>query len=96
MKVLTIFSRPRRFGKSLMIDTLKCLFEGKKHLFENLFIYDKWNWNQQYPVIRISFGLQKSENASQLKEFILNLLNKTKPEQYQVSITGKYYYEQFF
>ncbi|RME19007.1 MAG: hypothetical protein D6799_02105, partial [Bacteroidetes bacterium] len=49
-------SRPRRFGKSLMIDTLKCLFEGKKHLFENLFIYDKWNWNQQYPVIRISFG----------------------------------------
>ncbi|MCX8143763.1 MAG: AAA family ATPase, partial [Bacteroidia bacterium] len=45
-------SRPRRFGKSLLVDTIKCLFEGKKELFEGLFIYDKWNWEEKYPVIR--------------------------------------------
>jgi len=49
-------SRPRRFGKSLLIDTIKELFEGNRALFEGLYIYDKWNWNQKYPVIKISFS----------------------------------------
>ena len=35
-------SRPRRFGKSLFLDTLKDVFEGKKELFKGLYIYDKW------------------------------------------------------
>jgi len=34
-------SRPRRFGKSLFLDKLKCLFEGRKELFKGLFVYDK-------------------------------------------------------
>ena len=34
-------SRPRRFGKSLLVDTLRCYFEGRKELFEGLYIYDK-------------------------------------------------------
>ncbi len=55
-------SRPRRFGKSLFIDTLKCLFEWKKHLFEWLYIYDKWNWDKKYPVIKISFGTLYSQS----------------------------------
>ncbi|MDW8303089.1 MAG: AAA family ATPase, partial [Bacteroidia bacterium] len=45
-------SRPRRFGKSLLINTLKELFLGKKELFEGLYIYDKIQW-QTYPVIYI-------------------------------------------
>jgi hypothetical protein len=49
-------SRPRRFGKSLFLDTLKELFEGNKKLFEGLYIYDKWNWNEKYPVIKISWA----------------------------------------
>ena len=49
-------SRPRRFGKSLFLDTLGCLFEGKKHLFEGLAIHDKWDWSETWPVIRVSFG----------------------------------------
>ncbi|CAM3952478.1 ATP-binding protein [Vreelandella rituensis] len=49
-------SRPRRFGKSLLLDTLRCLFEGRKSLFEGLYIHDKWNWQTQYPVVRLSFG----------------------------------------
>ena len=49
-------SRPRRFGKSLLIDTIAELFKGSKEYFKGLFIYDKWNWDVKYPVIKISFG----------------------------------------
>ena len=49
-------SRPRRFGKSLFIDTLKELFEGNEALFRGLHIHDKWDWAIKYPVLRFSFG----------------------------------------
>ncbi|XGA79853.1 AAA family ATPase [Halomonas sp. CH40] len=49
-------SRPRRFGKSLLLDTLGCLFEGREALFEGLYIHDKWNWQTHCPVVRISFS----------------------------------------
>ncbi|HPD77160.1 MAG TPA: AAA family ATPase, partial [Spirochaetota bacterium] len=49
-------SRPRRFGKSLFLDTLKQAFLGNKELFKGLYLYDSWNWDKKYPVIHISFG----------------------------------------
>lgn len=49
-------SRPRRFGKSLLLDTLSELFSGRKELFKGLWIYDKWDWKNKNPVIRISFS----------------------------------------
>jgi hypothetical protein len=49
-------SRPRRFGKSLFLDTLKELFEGNEPLFRGLYAHDIWNWQIKYPVIKISFG----------------------------------------
>ncbi|MDI9859760.1 ATP-binding protein [Flectobacillus roseus] len=49
-------SRPRRFGKSLLISTLESLFLSKRELFEGLYIEDKWDWTQCYPIIRISFS----------------------------------------
>jgi len=49
-------SRPRRFGKSLFLDTLKEIFQGNRELFKGLYIYDKWDWSVQYPVIKISFS----------------------------------------
>ena len=49
-------SRPRRFGKSLLISTMQALFEGRKKLFKDLVIYTKWDWSKRYPVIKISFG----------------------------------------
>ena len=49
-------SRPRRFGKSLFLDTLKDLFEGREELFKGLAIHDRWNWSVRHPVIRLSFG----------------------------------------
>ncbi|MDR1291162.1 MAG: AAA family ATPase, partial [Planctomycetaceae bacterium] len=48
-------SRPRRFGKSLLVSTMESIFKGKKELFEGLYIYDKWDWSQHYPVIKIDW-----------------------------------------
>lgn len=60
-------SRPRRFGKSLLLSTFKSIFEGKQELFKGLYIYDKIEW-QSHPIIHISMtemnykrmGLEKS------------------------------------
>ena len=49
-------SRPRRFGKSLFLDTLKELFEGSEALFEGLHIHDRRDWSVRHPVVRLSFG----------------------------------------
>jgi hypothetical protein len=49
-------SRPRRFGKSLLVDTLRCYFEGRKELFEGLYIYDKEKEWKKYPVIRLDLS----------------------------------------
>ena len=59
-------SRPRRFGKSLLIDTIGELFAGKKALFSGLYAEDKWDWSIQYPVVRISFGGGIIENKADL------------------------------
>lgn len=37
-------SCPRRFGKSLLLNTLRCLFEGRQSLFERLYLHDRWGW----------------------------------------------------
>ncbi len=49
-------SRPRRFGKSLLLSTIKEIFEGNKQLFEGLWIHDQWNWEQRNPVIHLKFS----------------------------------------
>ena len=51
-------SRPRRFGKSLFLDTLKELFEGNEELFTGLHIHDRgdWNWSAPHPVVRLDFA----------------------------------------
>jgi hypothetical protein len=67
-------SRPRRFGKSLLLDTLHELFEGNKKLFTGLWIEDKIAW-KPYPVIRIDFGKVVSKDGD-LKESLLSEINK--------------------
>ncbi len=49
-------SRPRRFGKSLFLDTLKELFAGNVALFKGLYAEHHWDWSVRYPVLRFSFG----------------------------------------
>ncbi|MDR2031345.1 MAG: AAA family ATPase, partial [Azoarcus sp.] len=59
-------SRPRRFGKSLFLDTLAELFAGNESLFRGLYCHDKWDWDIEYPVIRISFGGGGTKNPETL------------------------------
>ena len=67
-------SRPRRFGKSLFLDTLKNIFEAKKEYFSGLTIEDKWNWDVSYPVILISFAEGKIESRADLDDKWAELL----------------------
>ena len=80
-------SRPRRFGKSLLVDTLRCYFEGRKELFEGLYIYDKEKEWRKYPVIRLDLSNGKyyeKERVHATINFILEQQEKkfgiTKPE----------------
>ncbi len=50
-------SRPRRFGKSLLLDTIKELFQGSEELFRGLAIHDQWDWDARFPVVRLDFSV---------------------------------------
>ena len=54
-------SRPRRFGKSLLLDTIGSLFEGSEELFRGLAIHEQWDWSNQHPVVRLSFDAKYNE-----------------------------------
>ena len=67
-------SRPRRFGKSLLIDTIRCLYEWKKELFEWLFIYSRWDWkNKKHPVLKIVFWNGFVEDKKYLNTSLMDL-----------------------
>lgn len=67
-------SRPRRFGKSLTISTLKALFQGRKELFRGLAIYDRpYDW-KPHPVIHLDMGSRKSSSVEQLENALLDAL----------------------
>ena len=67
-------SRPRRFGKSLFLDTCKELFEGNEPLFEGLAIHDRWNWLVRHPVLRLSFGSGHFREPGYLHEEVMDQL----------------------
>ena len=67
-------SRPRRFGKSLFLDTLAELFAGNEPLFRGLYIHERWDWAKKYPVIRLSFAEGRLERREELDERIRELL----------------------
>jgi hypothetical protein len=69
-------SRPRRFGKSLFVDTLKEIFEGNQKLFEGLYIHDKWDWSEKYPVIKFDFAAGEVRNREELDVRILNMFRE--------------------
>ena len=57
-------SRPRRFGKSLLVSTLQAAFSGQKDLFNGLFLENNWDWQTVYPVLNLSLGSGIHENRS--------------------------------
>ena len=90
-------SRPRRFGKSLLVDTLRCYFEGRKELFEGLYIYDKEKEWRKYPVIRLDLSNGKyyeKERVQATIDFILeqqerrfNITEPKDPTNYDARLT---------
>jgi len=83
-------SRPRRFGKSLMISTLNYLFQGEKELFKGLWIEDKWDWDDKYPVIRVDFSNIAFEYVDELKGIIDSKINIVAQE-YEIGLTEENY-----
>ena len=68
-------SRPRRFGKSLFLDTLGELFSGSEALFEGLEAHGRWDWGRRFPVIRLSFGGGIVQGRAELERRIRALLH---------------------
>jgi len=66
-------SRPRRFGKSLFLDTLRTIFGGDKELFRGLYIYDKYDF-KKHPVIKISLDGGRPTNKKELEQKIYEIL----------------------
>jgi hypothetical protein len=79
-------SRPRRFGKSLLISTLDALFNGRKELFEGLYICDKWDWEQTHPVIRLDFAGMGHRNADELMLSLNSFVDRI-AKKHQLSLT---------
>lgn len=67
-------SRPRRFGKSLLLDTLKELFKGNEELFRGLHIHDKWNWSRKHPVVKISFATGNFSSTENIQKRINKII----------------------
>jgi hypothetical protein len=69
-------SRPRRFGKSLFVDTLAEAFSGNRGLFTGLYLEDHWDWSRRHPVIRISFAEGRLQSRQELDQRIGELLER--------------------
>jgi hypothetical protein len=82
-------SRPRRFGKSLLLSTIRYLFQGHKDLFKNLYIYDKWNWNETYPILRIDLSHISITNEKEFEDQ-MELLLKEIGKEFKYNYQKKY------
>lgn len=87
-------SRPRRFGKSLLISTLEEIFLGNKELFQGLWLYTSdYQW-ESHPVIRFDFSLRQAESAADLKvaieEFVQDIA-----QAYGIAVKGSDYQSLF-
>ncbi|MDM8562792.1 AAA family ATPase [Candidatus Marithioploca araucensis] len=77
-------SRPRRFGKSLLVSTLSEIFSGNQALFQGLYIYDKIDW-QAHPIIHIDFSAIDFSTETELREGLIDLLDGFNAD-YQLSV----------
>ncbi len=69
-------SRPRRFGKSLMLSTLKAIFEGKRELFRGLKIEKKrWDWKKTWPVVMLNMAEVTASSVDELREGLIDMVD---------------------
>jgi hypothetical protein len=87
-------SRPRRFGKSLLISTMESLFAGDKALFEDLLI-SKTDYDfATYPVVTLEFSKEEFGTADNLRDYISGALDDH-AEQYAISLVKTTYAQRF-
>ena len=60
-------ARPRRFGKSLAVSTLKSLFQGEREWFADLAIEPKWDWSKKWPVLHLDMGSAQTTTVAELR-----------------------------
>ena len=87
-------SRPRRFGKSLFLDTIRAAFAGEKELFKGLFLEKNWDWSVKYPVVTISFGNGTQNSLEELNTAISDTLNQN-ARKYNIEYESKLLSYQF-
>ena len=86
--------RPRRFGKSLFLSTLKYFFEGKRDLFKGLYI-DSTNWDwQPYPVFRLDLNTDSYDEPGRLDGVIDRLFRKWE-KTYEVNVKDSDFSQRF-
>jgi hypothetical protein len=83
-----LLSRPRRFGKSLLVDTFKELFEGNESLFRGLAIHDSWDWSRKFPVIKIDFAGGVLHSPQDLDNKLDHPVLQENARQYTVSLSA--------
>jgi hypothetical protein len=72
-------SRPRRFGKSLTLSTIRNIFQGEKELFKGLWIENQWDWSLKHPVVHLSFN-QLDYQKLGLEQALLQFLDERAAE----------------
>jgi hypothetical protein len=82
-------SRPRRFGKSLLVSTLQALFEGRKDLFEGLYIADKVDWERRYPVIKLDWSNITHSSAETIERAAMAHLREVAAS-WEITLMQKY------
>ncbi|MFO7641563.1 MAG: AAA family ATPase, partial [Candidatus Competibacteraceae bacterium] len=69
-------ARPRRFGKSLFVDTLAEAFAGSRELFAGLYLEAHWDWSRSYPVLRFDFSPGVLRSREELDQRIVAQLDE--------------------
>jgi hypothetical protein len=78
-------SRPRRFGKSLFLDTLKEAFSVNKELFKGLYLYDNWVWEKRYPIIKFDLSQAYPDTEENLIKSLDSFL-KAVAKEHQITL----------
>lgn len=83
-------ARPRRFGKSLFLSTLQYFFEGRKDLFNDLYIASSdWDW-APYPVLRLDLNRSRYKSKGELDEVFNNTFKKWEAKYDVADIAGSF------
>ncbi len=73
-------ARPRRFGKSLAVSTLKSLFQGEREWFSGLAIEPKWDWSKKWPVLHLDMGSIQAADVAEFRELLVRQLQRMAAE----------------